>query len=203
MKKLTVLKTIKAVTTAAGLLLGALNLLAQDGPPPLDRAQMEQRRMEELRSALNVKDGAEWKIMAARITKVMEARRAVRSFGGPGGFRGPGGLGGPGMPPPGEGNNAAPPAAQPCGGDPAEFRGPPPGPEGPAGGAFRPKLAPEAEALRKAIDSKAPTSELKARIADLKAARLKNQGELEKAQDELRQLFTTAQEAVAISFGLL
>ena len=47
------------------------------------------------------------------------------------------------------------------------------------------------------------TAELKAKLADLKAARKKKQAELEQAQGELRQILTVHQEATAITFGLL
>jgi len=58
-------------------------------------------------------------------------------------------------------------------------------------------------ALQKALDSQASPAELAARIADVKAARARQQAELEKAQTELRQILTTRQEAIAASMGLL
>ncbi len=63
--------------------------------------------------------------------------------------------------------------------------------------------SPEVEALRKAIDAKASNEELKARIGDVKAARTKNQAALAKAQEELKQVLSVQQEAVATSMGLL
>jgi hypothetical protein len=195
---------IRALTVAAGLLAGATNLLAQDGPPPgsFDPAQMRQRMITRIREALEIKDEAEWQALSERIAKVLDARRAVRGPG-PGGF-GPGGPPPTGSPPAEASDSSAQPTAptpaDPSFGSsgPAEFRGPQNGP-----GGFRPELSPEAQALRKAIETKASTAELKTKLAEFKAARQKKQAELQKAQEELRQLLTTQQEAVAVTFGLL
>jgi len=53
------------------------------------------------------------------------------------------------------------------------------------------------------IGSKAPASEVKAKLADLRAARQKKEADLEKAQKELREILSTRQEAVAVMLGLL
>src|SRR5689334_3252080 len=101
-------KANRALGLAAGLLLGAATLQAQDGPPPgnFDPAQMRQRMMERIREALDVKDETEWQAISERITKVMDARRAVRGPGGPGG---PPPAGGP----PRDGNGPGSPDAGP------------------------------------------------------------------------------------------
>ena len=98
MKTMFGIKANRALLTAAGLLIGAANLLAQNGPPQgdFDPAQMRQRMMERIREALDVKEDAEWQSVSERVTKVMDARRAARGPGGPGAFSGPGGG-----PPPG------------------------------------------------------------------------------------------------------
>ena len=145
--------------------------------------------MDRLREAFDVKDDSEWKAISASINKVMDARRAARGPGGPGGFGGP---------PPAGPNNRNPGDPQPGPGGPSELRGPPGGP-----GGFNQELSPEAEALRNAIDAKAASAELKSKLAEFKAARLKKQTELENAQAALRQLLTVHQEAVATIFGLL
>ncbi len=62
---------------------------------------------------------------------------------------------------------------------------------------------PEVEALRKAIENKASTAELKAKLANLRAARKKKEAELEKAQQDLLEILSTRQEAVAVTLGLL
>jgi hypothetical protein len=114
---------LKKMFATTGITLLCAAALAQDngpGPGPggpggggpgggrrnFDPAQMQQRmeeRMKEIRTQMDVKDDAEWKIIQDRITKVQEARReAMQGMfgrGGPGGRRGGdnGGPGGPGM----------------------------------------------------------------------------------------------------------
>ncbi|HWW01307.1 MAG TPA: hypothetical protein VNZ64_16545 [Candidatus Acidoferrum sp.] len=192
--------------TLAGLLAGscllgsATGLRAQDGPPPggFDPAQMRQRMLDRLHDQLEVKDEAEWKLIAERIQKVMEARRTL---GGPGGF----GMMGPGGRPPrpdgaGPGPNGPPPGGpdQPAAPDGA------PGPGGPGGpGGFNRTPPPEIQALRKALDAKASPAELKTKLAEARAAREQKEADLAKAQDELKQLLSVRQEAVAVMFGLV
>jgi hypothetical protein len=80
---------------AAALLLGIGQLNAQERPDRGDRGgrgnfdpeQMRSRMMERYREAFEVKDDAEWKLIEGRVTKVMEARRDMGSFGR--GFGGP------------------------------------------------------------------------------------------------------------------
>ena len=96
-------------------------------------------------------------------------------FGGRGPGGGPGGDNGPG-------------------GDQNNRRG------GPGG---TPPSNPEADALQKAIDAKASTSEMKAAIAKYVEARKEKQAELETAQNNLRKVLTIRQEAVATLAGLL
>lgn len=62
---------------------------------------------------------------------------------------------------------------------------------------------PAAEALQKAIDSKASKAEMKAALEKYVASRKAKQAEMEKAQDELRKLLTPRQEAIATLNGLL
>ena len=63
--------------------------------------------------------------------------------------------------------------------------------------------SPEAEALQKAIDNKAPNSEIKAALAKYIESRKAKQADLEKAQAELRKVLTARQEAIASLNGLL
>jgi hypothetical protein len=230
--------TIGALGSAAYLLLGAGNVQAQDNPPQgnFDPAQMRQRALERMRGQLDVKDDTEWKAVAERLEKVIQARREMGgpggmafaggrgSPGGPGGFAGRGGPGGQdGLPPkagpdggppqqgrprgqggfgppdsgPGRGPDGAPPGAAGRGG----FRNGPGGFGGPGG--MPRETSPEMEALRKALDNDAPASEIKAKLADLRAARKKKEADLEKAQSALRELLSARQEAVAVTLGLL
>jgi hypothetical protein len=154
--------------------------------------------LERVRERLEVTDDAEWQALSPQITKVMDARRGVGGFGGPGGPGGPGGSGGPPQRPPGDDNGPGAGGPPPSGGDSDR------GPGGPPPGAgFGREANPEAEALRKALEAKSPSSDLKAKLAQLVEARKKKQAELQKTQDELRKLLTLRQEAIATSMGLL
>jgi Spy/CpxP family protein refolding chaperone len=62
---------------------------------------------------------------------------------------------------------------------------------------------PEAEALQKAIDSKASATEIKAALAKYLESRKAKQAALEKAQAALRKVLTPRQEAIAALNGLL
>jgi hypothetical protein len=197
-----------AAGVAAWLLLGATTLQAQDQtqdrrpPGNFDPQQMRQRMMDRMREQLEIKEDAEWKIVSERITKVMDARRAAGGSGGPGGFGGPPPMGGtiqrgPGAPQDSQTRPQPPGATGDATGAPPSFAGA----GGPRG--FSREASPELEALRKAIDSKAPTSELKTKLTALREARKQKEADLEKAQDELRQILSTRQEAIAVSLGLL
>ena len=63
--------------------------------------------------------------------------------------------------------------------------------------------SPEADALQKAIDSKASKAEMKAALEKYQASRKANQAALEQAQADLRKVLTTRQEAIATLNGLL
>ena len=75
------------------------------------------------------------------------------------------------------------------------------GPGGPGG--FGGQANPDAEALQKAIDSKASKAEMKAALAKYIESRKAKQAELEKAQAALREVLTPRQEAIAALNGLL
>jgi hypothetical protein len=207
-----------ALGTAAWLVVSTSNAQPQDRPQPgnFDPQQMRQRMLERVRGQLEVQDDAEWKALSERIDKVMQARRSIGG-GGPGGFGGPGGRmgqGGPGGPPPQRGPGGpegfGPPPGNPPGGpdqpqgappEPGQFRN---GPGGPGGmGGFPRENNPEMDALRKAIQDQASASEIKAKLAALRAARAKKEAELETAQKELRKVLSARQEAVAVTLGLL
>ncbi len=166
---------------AAALLLSVGNTMAQDNPPGggrggrggpgggFDPAQMQQRMLENIREQMDVKDDAEWKIIADRITKVNEARRDI-GFGG-GGMRRM-------FRPPGGGDQGNRPR-------------------------FGPEPSAEEQALEKAIDSKASKEELKAAMAKYRSAQTAKQTKLEAAQEELKKVCDTKQEALLLSMGLV
>src|SRR2546423_703328 len=77
--------------------LGANNVLAQQDRPQrgnFDPAEMQQRRMDNLKEQLEVKDDTEWNAIKPLITKVMDAQRAAMAERMRGAFRGFGGRGG-------------------------------------------------------------------------------------------------------------
>jgi hypothetical protein len=155
---------------------------SRDGGRPgrgggFDPAQMQQRMMERYKEILEVTDDAEWKAMQPLVQKVMDLRREAM-FGGMGRSmfgRGPRG-----------GDNAQP-------GDQGQQRR----------GGFGGTPNPEADALQKAIDSKASKAELKAALDKYLASRKAKQAALEQAQADLRKVLTTRQEALAAMNGLL
>jgi hypothetical protein len=156
-------------------------LNAQNQRGNFDPEQMRQRMMERMREQFDVKDDAEWKLIEERITKVMDAQRATRSFAGMGGFGGGRRGGGPGGP----------------GGDQAGAGG------GRARGGFGGEPNPDVEALQKAIEAKAPADEIKAKLAKVREDRKAADAKLDAAQDELKKVLSVRQEAVAVMAGLL
>jgi hypothetical protein len=138
---------------------------------------MQQRMMERYKEILEVTDDAEWKAMQPLVQKVMELRREAL-FGGMGRSmfgRGPRG-----------GDNPQP-------GDQSQR----------SRGGFGGAPNPEADALQKAIDSKASKAELKAALDKYVASRKAKEAALEQAQADLRKVLTTRQEALATMNGLL
>ena len=57
--------------------------------------------------------------------------------------------------------------------------------------------------LQKALDGKAPTDEVKTKLAKLRDARKDKEAALDKAQEELRKALSARQEAGAVLAGLL
>lgn len=151
----------------------------------MDGQQMQQfiqrRMMETFRERLEVPDDAEWKIVEERLGRVTQARMATVADGA--GMMGMGamafGRGGPG----GRGGEG-----------PGGGRG--------FGGLFGQPSA-EAQALQQAIDAKAPTAEIKSKLAKLQEVRRQKQADLVRAQDDLRKVLTQRQEAIAVLMGLL
>jgi hypothetical protein len=145
------------------------------GGGDFDPAQMRQRMMERYREALEVKGDDEWKVLESRISKVFDAQRDARM----------------GMQFRGQRREGAPQGGGDRGGDRAR--------NNPFGG----EPSPEAEALQKALESKASSEEIKAKLAKYRDARKVKEANLEKAQDELRKVLSVRQEATAVAMGLL
>ena len=167
---------------AATLSLGALNSQAQDrqGRGNFDPAEFRQRRMDDLKERLEIKDDAEWKAVEPLIGKVMESQQAMMADRMRGAFRGfrRGGDNAGGNDNGGDNNRRQ-------------------------RGGFGGEPSPEAEALQKAIEGKASNSELKTALAKYQESRKAKQADLEKAQGELRKVLSLRQEAILTSSGLL
>lgn len=145
--------------------------------------EMRARMAERMRELLEVKNEDEWKLISARLEKVREARDKVRAFGGD--FR---------LMFSREGGDQ--------GGDRNRGPGGPGGVRGPGGfGGGAPN--PDVEAFSKAVQNKAPTDELKQRMARVRDARKAAEADYDKVSEELRQLLTVRQEAVLVALGTL
>ena len=178
-------RTLMMAGAAALLCCGAQSALAQNGGGGggggggfggggFDPAQFMQRRMERIKDQMAVTNDTEWNVIEGRVQKVFEAQAAMFGFRGRGGGRPPGGGGG--------GDNGG------FGGRRGGFGGPP---------------SPELESLQNAIESNAPTEQIKAAMEKFRAARKAKEEALQKAQDDLKAILTVKQEAVALSNGLL
>jgi hypothetical protein len=174
---------------AAMMGLGTTSLMAQNGGGGgggrnMDPAQRQQMMLDRTKETLEVASDDEWNAIKPLVQKVMDARMGMGG-GGRGMFFGGRGRGGPGG---GQGGDQGGQAGQ------AGTR---------RGGFTPPTPSPEAEALQKAIDSKASKAELKAALDKFTASRKAKQAALEQAQDNLRKVLTSRQEAIATLNGLL
>jgi hypothetical protein len=172
------IKQMMLLAGVAGLLsFGAGKVVAQ-GRGNFDPEQFRQRMMDNYKEQLEVKSDDEWKIISARIEKVMTAQRDARvgrsGFGGGGQRRNRGGD-----------NAAADTNTQrnrsPFGGEPN----------------------PDVEALQKAIDAKASNEEIKGKLAKARQSIKEKEAALTAAQDDLRKVLSVRQEAIALTIGLL
>jgi hypothetical protein len=173
---------------AVGMGLGTATVLAQTdnnnggqgggrpGRGNFDPAQFQQRIMDRYKEVLEVKDDAEWSALQPLVQKVMDSRRE--------------GLGGMGRMFGGSRRSGSSDSAQ---SDQGSSRR----------GGFFGAPSPEAEALQKAIDAKGSKAEVKAALEKYLASRKVKQADLEKAQDNLRKVLTSRQEAIATLNGLL
>lgn len=170
-----------SLATLASTLIAAPATLAQQGPPQdrggrgnFDPEQMRARMIERYREQLEITSDDEWKVIEARVNKVMEARRNSMTGRGGMGFMAPRG-----------------------GNDGQQNRGGNRGNRGFGGS------SPEAEDLQAALEAKASSDEIKTKLAKLRDAKKAQQAALAKAQDDLRQVLSVRQEAAAVLMGLL
>jgi hypothetical protein len=176
----------------------------QGGPPGgrPDFAQMQKEWLDRMKDALGATDD-EWKALEPRIRQVQQLQREASArgmmFGPP-----PGGPGGPGGPPnspngprpeaPAGGSNAASPGAAPNSATAPRPEGQPP----------QSAVQQSAAALQEALGNKdASPDEIKATLMALRDARTKAKADLAHAQDELRELLTTRQEALLVTMEIL
>lgn len=142
-----------------------------------DPAQMKQDQMDRLRDEMDIKDDQEWQAIEPKLSKTYDARREVIMAA----FRG--------MGPRRRNNNN--------GGDNGGDNG------RPRRNNFFGEPSPAVEALQKAIDDKAPTPEIKTKLAAVRAELKAKQDKLLAAQEDLRGVLTPRQEAIATVNGLL
>jgi len=179
-----------ALTAAVSILLlieATNNLRAQSGGNNngnyargnRDPAQFLERRMQRYREQLEIQSDEEWKVIQPLIENVLQAQSQVRIGGFGGGRRG--------GPPAGGQSDAA------TGGGRRTGRAP--RPDTPSN--------PDLIALRTAVDAKAPPAEIKSRLARLRETLKEKEAALTKTQEQLRQVLTARQEAIAVMDGLL
>lgn len=147
----------------------------QQGGGNFDPAAMQQRMLDRVQTELGFTNDTDWDAVKPLVQKVMEARMAVGFGGGRmmGGGRNRGGQGGQ--------------AGQPQGGGRGGFG----------------QTSPEQDALQKAIDDNAPSSQIKDLLAKYKTTQKAKQAKLEAAQADLKKVLTTKQEAQAYLAGLV
>ncbi len=142
-----------------------------------DPAQFQQRIMDNVRDQLNFTNDTDWAAVQPLVQKVMDARRDV-GFGNMRGLfgrnRGQGG---------GQGGQG--------------------GQGGGRGGMFGGQPSPEQEALQNALDADAPAAQVKDLLAKYKASQVAKQAKLEAAQDALKSVLSSKQEAQAYLMGLV
>jgi hypothetical protein len=161
---------------------GFRNMDWQNMDPQQIQEMIRQRMMEGYREQLEVENDAEWQVIEERLNKVLQARQELSADGGGGlmglvGAFGRGGRGGGGG---GFGGGA-----------------------GRGLQAYLGQQSAEAQALQQAVDNKAPTTELKEKLAKLQEVRKTKQANLTKAQDELRKVLSVRRESIAVLIGIL
>jgi len=145
-----------------------------------DPAQMQQRRLDNIRQQLDFTNDMDWSAVQPLVQKVLDAQQAARAGGGRGGFGGRrGGNNGQN----GNNNNG--------------------NTNGPGRGGFGPQPSPEAVALQQAIDNDASPDQLKDLLAKYNTSQKAKQAALAAAQANLRQVLTVKQECQATMTGLL
>jgi hypothetical protein len=142
-----------------------------------DPAQMKENRLNAMKEQMEVKDDAEWSAIQGKLSKVYDARANVMSSVMAGFGRG-------GRPRNNNGNAD----------DQGQQR------------QRRPRFgepSPAYEALQKAVEDKAPAAEVKTKLAAYRAEVKDRQAQLQAAEEDLRSVLTSRQEAIATLNGFL
>lgn len=166
-------------------MIGALTLTSQKvqaqgggGRPNFDPAQMKQRVLDSLKTELSVTNDDEWTILQGAIGKVLDARREVANTDRNLmrlAFAGRNRDRG------GDTNNNGNQQRNRFGGAPS----------------------PEEEDLQKAIDDKVPAEELKSKLAKLREVRTDKEAKVAAAQEDLKKIISSRQEAILVINGVL
>jgi hypothetical protein len=168
------LKSILLVAACVGALGLTTGQVQAQGRGNFDPAAMKQRIVDGFKDSMAITNDDEWKVIGAAIGKVVDAQFEARA----GAMRAFGGRR--------QRNNDN-------GGDNAGQQRP-----NPFG-----QAAPEADDLKKAIDEKASADVIKAKLASLREANAAKEAKLTAAQEDLKKLLTSRQEAVAVLYGIL
>ena len=145
-----------------------------------DPAAMRQERLDRMKDTLEVKDDKEWSAIQPLVGKVMDAQRDLMAS------RMRGMMGGR--------NRRS------RGGDNGDNNG---SSNRPSRSSFLGEPSAAVTDLQKAIDAKAPATELKSKMAAVRAETKDKEAKLDAAEEDLRSVLTTRQEAIAVENGLL
>lgn len=162
---------------AAFTLCASTSLLAQRGN--FDPTQFRQMRLDRAREQLEIKDDSEWKAIEPIVGKVVDAQRdlmANRMSGFGRGMR---------RSSQGTDNNSSDTSGN-------QRRR-----------SFFGEPSAAMAALQKAIDDKAPAAELKSKLAAVRAENKEREDKLAAAEEELKGVLSSRQEAIAVANGLL
>lgn len=160
------------------LAMGTSSAVAQ-GRGNFDPAQFRQRMMDDLRDQLGVKDDQEWTAIEPKITKVFDLRMQMMAGRMRGGFGG------------GRRNNNNNNADD-NGGQQQQRRN-----------RFGGEPSEAMVALQKAVDDKAPSAEIKTKLAAVQAENKDKEAKLLAAQEDLRSVLSPRQEAILTLRGML
>ena len=175
-------RIIAVCALAAIVATSATSLLAQNNGGGQGRqrgnwdpAQMQQRMMDAIKDRLEFTNDTDWSAVQPLVQKVLDARRDVGMGGGMRALFG--------------GRNR--------GGDQAG------GNNRQRGGGMFSQPSPEEEALSNALENNAPAAQIKDLLAKYKASKAAKQAKLEAAQDALKAVLTSKQEAEAYLIDLV